>query len=102
MSWRHSLERCHRLSPRPCSGTIGRKLWRGSSASIVDHINNSGRHLLGLVNDVFSTLRRSKAGKLKLDMSRPLDLIAVITECLGLLQPRIARPDVFELATSFS
>jgi PAS domain S-box-containing protein len=75
------------------AGTLAEK-----QREYVDHINNSGKHLLGLVNDILD-LAKVEAGKLKLDVA-PLDLIAVINECLGLVQPRIAAGRI-ELATAF-
>ena len=66
------------------AGTLGAK-----QKEYVDHIRDSGKHLLALVNDVLD-LAKIEAGKLKLEYET-LDIALTIKECLSLVQPRIEK-----------
>lgn len=66
------------------AGALGPK-----QRNYVDHIRNSGKHLLALVNDVLD-LAKIEAGRLKIDLE-PLDIVAVIKECLSLVSPKIEK-----------
>ncbi len=75
------------------AGTLGAK-----QKEYVDHIRDSGKHLLALVNDVLD-LAKIEAGKIKLDFER-LDITVVIQECLSLVLPRIEKGNL-KLITDF-
>jgi PAS domain S-box-containing protein len=76
------------------AGTLGVK-----QKEYVDHIRDSGKHLLALVNDVLD-LAKIEAGKIKLDFER-LDITLVIQECLSLVMPRIEKGNL-RLVTEFA
>jgi PAS domain S-box-containing protein len=76
------------------AGTLGVK-----QKEYVDHIRDSGKHLLALVNDVLD-LAKIEAGKIKLDFER-LDITIVIEECLSLVLPRIEKGNL-RLVTEFA
>ncbi|WP_343871514.1 hybrid sensor histidine kinase/response regulator [Dactylosporangium roseum] len=58
---------------------------RSVPAEWVDHVHNSGRHLLGLINDILD-LAKVEAGRLELD-PRPLALDTTIAEVTTNLRP---------------
>jgi PAS domain S-box-containing protein len=66
------------------AGALGAK-----QKEYVDHIRDSGKHLLALVNDVLD-LAKIEAGKLKLDYEK-LDITLAIKESLSLVQPGIEK-----------
>jgi two-component system, cell cycle sensor histidine kinase PleC len=54
-----------------------------------DSIQHSGRHLLGIINNVLD-LSKHQAGKLQLDME-PVDLAAVVANCAAIMRDQCAR-----------
>jgi len=61
-------------------------------ADWVEHIHTSGRHLLGLINDILD-LAKVEAGGLDLRLG-PLRVDNAVTELLTILSPLIAKKDL--------
>jgi len=69
-------------------GPIGNERYR----DYMRDIHASGRHVLSLANDLLD-LTRIKLGKMELQFT-PLDVNAVVRECVTLMQPQAARERV--------
>jgi signal transduction histidine kinase/CheY-like chemotaxis protein len=62
---------------------------RSVPADWVDHIHNSGRHLLGLINDILD-LAKVEAGRLELNIE-PISLETAVAEVITTLRPLTDR-----------
>ena len=64
----------------------------GSYRDYVIHIHDSGTHLLSLINGILD-LSKAQAGRLEL-IEEPVDLDALLTRCLALMQPQADRAGI--------
>ena len=77
------------------SEVLGEKMFgdvNAKQAEYLEDINNSGKHLLALINDILD-LSKIEAGKMDLDLS-PFDMEAALGDAMTLLRDRATKSNV--------